>query len=366
MRFARFAVLAFGLLTACGGADGTSDDADDVDAAVDDASATDDTGADEPADVPLDDGEDVPDLDVADEAGEADGDADDVPAIDVDDATEEGVDDGGPPPPEPFAFVVLTDTHITGGGDAELRLSAAVDWVNAHAAEDLIELVLVLGDIGWDGGLERARDVLDGLDVPYVPLIGDNEVHAGDEAAFQDVFAATHARLEGLLAGWRKLPTPAWSPDLGAEVWLQNASFDFGGVHFVALDWNVRGDDGIGGETGTLHDYEGGTWPWLVEDLAGREAGPLQGIVLLSHIPMHMGAFDLAELAAFDGLLGPLRDRIHANLAGHVHVTYSFPATTYTVLVTDGLYDDAAVVRLVRVTGDGASFSYTHELITVL
>ena len=75
-----------------------------------------------------------------------------------------------PEPPEQFSFVIIADPHIAGPVEHERRLSVAVDWVNEHRDGERIELVFVVGDIGWKrAGQEKARAILDQLTPLYVP-----------------------------------------------------------------------------------------------------------------------------------------------------------------------------------------------------
>ncbi|MFT7520434.1 MAG: hypothetical protein ACI9MC_002580, partial [Kiritimatiellia bacterium] len=89
-----------------------------------------------------------------------------------------------------FSFVVVADPHIASAPEHLQRLQGAVEWINAAAIDEKIEVVMVVGDIGWSGGLPRAQQALDALTMPYVPIIGDNEVHIGAEERFDEVFGA--------------------------------------------------------------------------------------------------------------------------------------------------------------------------------
>lgn len=272
------------------------------------------------------------------------------------------------PPVEPlFAFAIVTDTHVTGPGDPADRLSAAVAWLNAHTDEMQIEVVLVLGDIAWGGGLELARDLLDGLDVPYVPIIGDNEVVGGDEEAFLATFSEQYDLLADELSGWQAATAPVWDPEAERESWFTNLAFEHHAVSFVGLDWNARGVEGLGSEMGDLHDFEGGTWQWFEGMFEALPTDRVESIVMFSHIPMHVLAFSGAEMRTINGLLGPSRDAVYADFAGHVHFTYETPVPGggYVVYVTDATNEDENTVRVVHVEGNGVRFAYTHELIVV-
>ena len=92
-------------------------------------------------------------------------------------------------------------------------------WINDNAQEHQIELVPVLGDVGWGEGLTTAKDLLETLTVPYLPIIGDNEIVYGDEANFASVFAPQMEWLADNTTDWsyggqsvgieknRKIPT---------------------------------------------------------------------------------------------------------------------------------------------------------------
>lgn len=308
--------------------------------------------------------------------GGPDGPSDDDDAA-SDDDTDPADDDTGPPPDDDsaappfeslFTFAVVTDSHVTSEGENQARLAAAVAWIEQEAGPRGIELVLVTGDIAWGAGLDIARQTLDGLSVPYVPLMGDNEVQAGDDAAFEATFGPVHESLAGVLDDWRKAEVPVWHPEAGADVWLQNLSFTHRGVRFVGLDWCARGVSGIMGEIGAYDDIEDGTPAFLAAELEAVAATQgAEGIVLASHIPMHDGAFVVDEMEALVALLAPHGDLVHANYAGHVHVSYEWSLADdgYEIHVTDATWDDEVDLRLVKVEGNGSSFAYTQELIAV-
>ncbi len=303
--------------------------------------------------------------DVDDTTGDDDTSADDDSAGD-DDAT--GDDDTTEPPVEPlFSVAVMADPHVYSGTANLERLQSAVAWVEANAAAEEIELVLVLGDVAWNDGLTAARAALDELSMPYVPIIGDNEVHSDDEQAYHDAFDGHMASLDGVLDGFERADAPVWNPEAEMNSWFQNSAFEVQGLRFVGVDWCARGVDGILGEAGFLHDFEGGTFPWFVDGLSDLDGAPAESVILFSHIPMHLGAFDLEQMEALTGVTGPVADRVYANLAGHVHVNAEVEVGEggYTVFVTDAIWDDELTVRLLRVAGNGHRFEFEHELIVI-
>ena len=106
------------------------------------------------------------------------------------------------------------------------------------------------------GTAKKILDLLSNNGITYIPVIGDNEVQSGYEKEFQDVFGLHFKSLSRILDNWRKAPAPV------AGMYLQNFSFDYKGCHFVCCDFNSRRSDDEGGE---LHDFPGGSWPWLMK-----------------------------------------------------------------------------------------------------
>ena len=293
------------------------------------------------------------------------------PAPAVDD-TSPPADTGEPPLEFRFSFAVFADPHLTTSLDHEERLAAAVDWVNQAAGDRGIGLVFVVGDIGWGGGLEIAKGLLDALDVPYVPVIGDNEIHFGDEANFDAVFEPQYDLLSRSMEGWRRGAVEAYDAVRSREVWLQNFSFNYGGLRMVGLDWCSRDDNDWLSELAELNAYEDGTFPFFTEEVEALEAGALEAgaeedVLLFSHHPMMLAPFGEADMAEITGLTGPVSHRIAAAYAGHFHVDYTGEVEEggYEVYITDAIWDDVVTVRLVSVHGNGERYVYEQELVIV-
>jgi hypothetical protein len=280
-------------------------------------------------------------------------------------APEEAAPETGPL----FTFAVIADPHLAGKTEHEKRLEASVRWINAHRKERRVELVLVLGDIAWGARaqIEKAKAVLDRCAVPYVPLIGDNEVQSGSAARFHAVFAGHYARLARRLGDWRQARVPVVAPDGERRFHLQNFSFEHRGVRFIGLDWCTREK----GESADLHDFPGGTLPWLREEVKMATKGVENRIVLLSHLPMHCNVvyevFRREEQATVDRLLRPHAKFLYANFAGHYHFTWHSdrPEGGYALYVTDAAFRDDNTIRLVSVRRSGNRFAYEHERIRV-
>lgn len=265
-----------------------------------------------------------------------------------------------------FTIAVVADCHLTTNPDRATRLAEAIAWINAQAQARHIELVVVVGDIGWGPGVQAGRDLLETLAMPYVPLIGDNEIHGGSEQTYDTVYAPHYAELATTLDGFARAPLPVRDPAGGADRYLQNVSFDYRGLHVVGLDFNDRETVDLGGELGVLHDYPGGTLPWLARSASTYAGRDDDSVLMFSHIPMHQGAFDQAEMTALRGLLAPYKGKVFGNFAGHVHVAYEAPVEDlYDVYVTAATWAGDLSIRLIDVGHDGAAFVNSTEIVVI-
>lgn len=268
-----------------------------------------------------------------------------------------------------FSFAVVADPHV-GGQDAQDRLQDCVDWLNANEATYTIDLVLLAGDLG--GGLTTVRTIMNGLNMPWVPVIGDNIIQGGREDDYHTVCEPVYTALAGTLTNWQKEPTPVANPDVGGNSYLQNFSFDHKGVHFMGIDWCTRVIGGATSESADLHAFPGGTWPWFQADIAACPKPRHENIVMLSHHPMHdvlggLGALNTAELNTVMGFTAGYAEYVYANFAGHYHFDWhdGENAGGFEVFVTDATHDDENTLRLVRVLDDGVTFNYEHVLVEV-
>ena len=285
---------------------------------------------------------------------------------------------------ETFSFAIIADPHIDGNADHKAKFISAVDWIISNKNKKDIKLVFVVGDIAWGGyrsnrNLRIARAILDRLNhagIPYIPVIGDNEIHRRCEKEFEDTFNKQYQYLRSVLGHWRKAPTPVDGK------YLQNLSFDYKGCHFVCCDFNSRisGDEG-----GELHDFSGGSWPWFRNDIEICPKARKESIVIITHIGMFRTGFAATDQFLFSqdemnkvkSFLYDYREYVDSNYAGHIHqnwhsVVWSGLFTTiYHVRTTDETWhsrqwpeadDKEVTIRLVQVNSDGNKVSYSQHL----
>lgn len=202
--------------------------------------------------------------------------------------------------PEPGSDAAVTFTVVgdmgTGEGDA-FKVLEQLKTVES-------DLLLALGDIAYDDGtLEQFEmhffDVYDDVlrSIAVFPVSGNHEYHTDDAAAFREVFS---------------LPTNGG--EAGHERWY---AFDWGQVHFVALDTELIGPEQAA---------------WLENDLANNA---LPWVVVIGHRPPYSSGHHGSH-ANFRLTFGPIleRYRVPLVLSGHEHNyerTEVINGTTYIV-----------------------------------
>ena len=266
-----------------------------------------------------------------------------------------------------FSIAILADPHITGDPEHSSRLLEAIDWINTHKDSRQIELVPVLGDVGWGAGLPDAKTLLDNLEVTYLPMIGDNEIQRGDEERFTTVFSEQFQWLSENSSEWIYGGASVWNPEEAKESHFTNFALTHKGVRLMALDWASRLpiSEGIWTEFGYLHDFEGGTLPFLRSELQGLSEMKDNSALLLTHIPMSIGSFTEDRMNQFAAELDTYIDKTYANFAGHLHVNVDElnPERGYDVYVTDATWDDVITLRILDVYQNEESVYYEQELI---
>jgi parallel beta-helix repeat protein len=209
---------------------------------------------------------------------------------------------------EPFSFAIITDLHIGRGypdydgsgfdddgynGEEYYltqRLRKVVNWINENKdkiqcdnATCSIKFLVVLGDIADSGEKSeflKAKEILDQLQIPYVPVFGNHDVwpktDLGNRAEFplgvnyfEEVFFDENATNTKLLKEKLNLTKEDFQ--------YKNYLFKFGGISFIVLDFITRKDVG----KATLHEQ---TMDWLKEKL--NELQGKEPIILFSHHPL--------------------------------------------------------------------------------
>ena len=261
---------------------------------------------------------------------------------------------------EPWSFALINDIHIGcyypvyggPGYDDDAtgqhcflteRLRSTVEWINTNKdGECPIRFVAVNGDLtdsAEESEFRKARELLDGLAVPYVPLFGNHDAWpyaAGAPDGGPTGSAVCNKIFEDEFAALATSPAVSnWTRDPGAVAGtpVNNYSFDVEGLHFLGLDLVSReaAPNGCGSNgRGVFHPE---TKAWMVDHLAGWSGA--EPVVVLSHHaltnrlirPQHVGGFEwnfvrpllAAGMPSDEDCAG-----IAACLAGHAEVLAAF------------------------------------------
>jgi len=292
-----------------------------------------------------------------------------------------------------FSFAIVTDLHVgesvddygtpgyddSGGADdaQTANLALAVNRINASVSQYDIAFVMVLGDNGDSGErseIAMSRALLDQLAVPYFPLIGNHDMwpHTASSEApsplgdryFETIFGPRYQTLAAAFPSLERAPTPVLNPTTGLVSSFINFGFDYRGYHFVALDLVTR-EHGLLGFPGVLtsadlHDFSGGTWPWLTGYLAQLSALGDHNVLIFCHHPpivdsLGIDGLTLAEQNQIDDFI---RDNGYANniygfFSGHHHLNYTLTRYQGQRIVATADCAGSATVRVVQIYGNG-------------
>ena len=266
-----------------------------------------------------------------------------------------------------FSIAVLADPHISGNAEHSARLQEAIAWINEHRENRQIELVPVLGDVGWGVGLSESKELLEQLEVPYIPIIGDNEIQYGDEENFTTVYNDQFQWLSENTEAWTFGGGAVWNPEEVKESFFTNMAFTHKGIRLIALDWASRlpSSEGIWTEFGYLHEFEGGTKEFLESELPILTESKQSSTLFLTHIPMTIGSFNSAQMDSITTTVAAYSDRIYANFAGHMHVNVEDDTRDrgYEVYVTNAVWDDVITIRMLDVYQNSNAVYFEQELI---
>ncbi len=301
-----------------------------------------------------------------------------------------------------FSFVHLTDIHIGEGyedygtygyndspptgdvGYSAQRLREAVNWINNNKYNYDIRFVIITGDLtdsGEKSEFYKAKEILDALTIPYIPLIGNHDIWPytssleasypyGDEY-FKNIFASHFDYLQDTLPGWSNGTrlTRTWNPEAGCYSYFQNFAFSYAGYLFMCGDFGTRQHAPFG-EPGTspeadLMDFSGGTWPWLKNYMASYNYKAADNVLIFAHFPLTkdpwnaIASFSYGEYNTITSYLNNNSYKYYTGLwcAGHMHRNYVYNVKTLlfsTVcpgVETDANKEDSGHIRVIKIYG---------------
>ncbi|MEW6069540.1 MAG: metallophosphoesterase [Candidatus Thermoplasmatota archaeon] len=311
-----------------------------------------------------------------------------------------------------FSFVHLTDLHIGEGfgdfgahgywdsspppagqdGYAAERTRNAVQWINTYKNSYKIKFVMVTGDLTDSGEYSefmKAKEILDGLTVPYIPIIGNHDTWGATDDTesyyprgdryFRAVFGPQFNKLKTQLPRWddgtRNTPLRDGDVDSLAgdgggaswDVYWQNFAFDYAGYHFMCVDLNTR--DHAMDDPRTPHREKGAmpyaellspTWSWFKNHYNNYKYKAADNILIFAHQPLEPEGFSFMpwDYAIVADFLNDNDYKYSTGLwcAGHTHNTYTFSvkdglSTVCPCVVTAAVKDNENNLRVMYIYG---------------
>ncbi len=244
--------------------------------------------------------------------------------------------------PQDYYFLHITDTHLPTHkfyqeAGSETDTTEVMDLRSIIQDVELINPAFVLhtGDLINEGELEdfeqrryysRSQQILGEFTVPVYLIAGNHDIGGWNDTPPVD---GTARRDWWRFYGWKILD----NPPPGAPLHTQNYSFDFGGVHFTALEAYDNYDlwrSYIYGSESFTSDQMG----WLSDDLAASSGSLAQ--VLFYHFDFS-GQLNLSSLG------------VDMSLWGHIHSDQGSLSSPPYNLATDQVCDNGRNYRLIRV-----------------
>ena len=253
---------------------------------------------------------------------------------------------------EPFSFAIITDLHIGRhyqeeyeGEDYYLtqRLRNVVNWINQNKdnikceenATCSLKFVAVLGDIVENtplAGFCKVKEILDQLQIPYVPVFGNHDVGTDEEFEKEKRWAGQDY-FDQVFWSTSSIPCQNTTSTKNFELLLndlnfqrdetnkdyKNFSFSFGGINFIGLDFVSREPfmkfgKGVGADA-VLNEINKG---WLEKKLEEFKGEP---VILFTHHPLIFDPINAFSFTEFSQLENLLKDNITVffDFAGHIH-----------------------------------------------
>lgn len=264
-----------------------------------------------------------------------------------------------------WTFAVITDLHIGWGipdygkpgyGETDNepgqdyfmtdRLNRSIEWINAHTVSNNIKFVVILGDIADTAEYSeflKARQILNQLVVPYIPIIGNHDIIPYVSRPMWDPNARSAAFVTlGIGDQWKngeplgdqyfnqvfwddnavneqKLVNlfPTFNRQAKGTNYHQNYAFTYDNIKFVSLDFASREEDlQLFWPTNAIDPVD--THTWLRDELNDCEG---KKVVLLTHYPLRdvLGGFFIGAFPPIENLFVNNSSCQTLNMAGHTH-----------------------------------------------
>lgn len=294
-----------------------------------------------------------------------------------------------------FSFAVISDIHIGKGYDdygtegyedsagqeyyLTERLREVVEKINRYREVYDLRFVVILGDLterGEFSAYEKLKEILDQLEIPYVPVLGNHDVwphtrgNNSMEASspigdryFLEVFKEELENLRGSFSNFVIEDFPVFNPECNCYSYFVNYGFDLEGYHFVVLDFvnRRRNRTGFGAfARAELHEFENGSWNWFKSHLDSYPFKGDRNIIVFSHHPPLVNSsgvesFSQQEVDKVNGYFNEsgYGRSVYGFFSGHLHrddVT-TMEGGQY-IVVTDAM-SEGVKIRVVQIMEGG-------------
>ena len=301
---------------------------------------------------------------------------------------------------ESFSIALMADIHYHNDSiqvDCLKRLVDAVSWINSNRIKENIQLVGVLGDIAWDADIyvQNAKDALDKLEIPYVPIIGNNVICVWKEGEreFNRIFGPQYEYLAKILEGWEKAQLPVLDPETNKQLYLQNFAFNFHGLRIICSDWNARkkkDDPLMIKHHAHMYDFKGGSWEFFQRQIvqeAERKGKKANNILMWAHHPLHISplyplikmnlmAFTPELFKIIANFIYQYREHLGLDFAGHYHYPWHeyVPEGGYGIYILKSLkplftWETIAfykpTIGILRVIPQNEKFTYKYKHVLI-
>ena len=233
------------------------------------------------------------------------------------------------------------------------RLKKAVEWINNQEGVQFVASIGDLTDSGTSEQFREAREILDKLTKPFIPMMGNHDVwpyqrKKGEKKVIWEAERPlTVSEFEAHFREWKN--SPCFENFEAQGGWLQNYAFTVKGVRFVVVDNNNRrkAPFGLPGQTGWSKLYPKSK-EWLTKWVLDTQKE--KTMIILSHATISMRLLKrLAKKIA--------KERKIIDIAGHTHKRTENRWQNITILTTNALYHEP-LIFLGQVSQGGIKFEY--------
>ena len=234
------------------------------------------------------------------------------------------------------------------------RLKKAVEWINNQEGVQFVASIGDLTDSGTSEQFREAREILDKLTKPFIPMMGNHDVwpyqrKKGEKKVIWEAERPlTVSEFEAHFREWKN--SPCFENFEAQGKGLQNYTFTVKEIRFVVVDNNNRrkAPFGLPGQVGLAKLYPESK-EWLTNEVLLSQE---ERIIILSHAPLAKSL--LKDLQKWTD------KKLLTNISGHTHKRTEWSTKKKGEIVritTNALYHEPLIL-IVYVSLGGIGFKY--------